>query len=145
MNNLRKTHQMVLIAAVALTMFSLLGSAAITGLIPSVSGKEDLQAMDEQGTADENTSTSANPTPSTKRNSAGSQVAVCTSCGTIVAILAMEGQISNTSGDKEIRMAPAYQIKLRMHNGTYQTITQHSRPQYLVGDVIRLHRRQATV
>ena len=64
MNNLRKTHPMVLIAAVALTMFSLLGSAAITGLIPSVSGKEDLQAMDEQGTADENTSTSANPTPS---------------------------------------------------------------------------------
>lgn len=145
MNNLRKTHPMVLIAAVALTMFSLLGSAAITGLIPSVSGKEDLQAMDERGTADGNTSTSAKPAPSTKRNSAESRMAVCVTCGTIVAILAMEGQISNTSGDKEVRMAPAYQIKLRMHNGTYQTITQHSRPQYLVGDVIRLHRRQATV
>lgn len=32
---LRKTHPMVLIAAVALTIFSLLGSAAITGLIPT--------------------------------------------------------------------------------------------------------------
>ena len=145
MNNLRKTHPMVLIAAVALTMFSLLGSAAITGLIPNVSGKEDLQAMDERSTAGENTSTSSKPAPSAERSSAESRMAVCVTCGTIVAILALEGQISNTSGDRELRMAPAYQIKLRMHNGTYQTITQHSRPQYLVGDVIRLHRRQATV
>lgn len=36
MNHLRKTHPMVLIAAIALTIFSLVGSAAITGLIPSV-------------------------------------------------------------------------------------------------------------
>ena len=35
MNHLRKTHPMVLIAAIALTVFSLIGSAAITGLIPS--------------------------------------------------------------------------------------------------------------
>jgi hypothetical protein len=35
MNHLRKTHPMVLIAAIALTIFSLVGSAAITGLIPS--------------------------------------------------------------------------------------------------------------
>ena len=35
MNQLRKTHPMVLIAAIALTIFSLIGSAAITGLIPS--------------------------------------------------------------------------------------------------------------
>ena len=31
MNHLRKTHPMVLIAAIALTIFSLIGSAAITG------------------------------------------------------------------------------------------------------------------
>lgn len=35
MTVLRKTHPMVLVAAAALTIFSLLGSAAITGLIPS--------------------------------------------------------------------------------------------------------------
>jgi hypothetical protein len=35
MNHLRKTHPMVLIAAIALTIFSVVGSAAITGLIPS--------------------------------------------------------------------------------------------------------------
>jgi len=33
---IRKTHPMVLTAAVAVTIFSLLGSAAITGLIPTV-------------------------------------------------------------------------------------------------------------
>ena len=40
MNHLRKTHPMVLIAAIALTVFSLVGSAAITGLIPSAPQSE---------------------------------------------------------------------------------------------------------
>lgn len=145
MNNLRKTHPMVLIAAVALTMFSLLGSAAITGLLPNVSTKEDLQAMEEPGTANENALKPSERNPIPKHNSQRSQMAACVSCGTIVAILAMEGQIANISGDKEMRLAPAYQIKLRMYNGTYQTITQHTRPRYLIGDVIRMQSRQATV
>lgn len=42
MTALRKTHPMVLVAAAAITIFSLLGSAAITGLIPSAhSEKQD--------------------------------------------------------------------------------------------------------
>lgn len=40
MNHLRKTHPMVLIAAIALTIFSLVGSAAISGLIPSAPQSE---------------------------------------------------------------------------------------------------------
>lgn len=145
MNNLRKTHPIVLTAAVAITMFSLLGSAAITGLIPSVSGTESLPAAAEQNSAGENGSASASPALPTQRSSADSKLTTCISCGTVVAILALEGRITEVSGDKEMQMAPAYQIKLRMHNGTYQTITQHTRPHYLIGDVIRLHSRQATV
>lgn len=143
MNNLRKTHPMVLIAAVALTMFSLLGSAAITGLLPNVADKEGLQAMEAE-TANENALSPSENTVVPKRAPQKNQVA-CLSCGTIVAILALEGQIANTSGNKELHMAPAYQIKLRMYNGTYQTITQQTRPLYLIGDVIRLQTRQATV
>jgi hypothetical protein len=60
-------------------------------------------------------------------------------------MLAMEAEISSASGSKEFRMAPAYQIKVRMHNGGYQTLTQHSRPTYFIGDVVRLERGQATV
>lgn len=39
----QKTHPMVLVAAVALTIFSLLGSAAITGLLPEIpTGKKEI-------------------------------------------------------------------------------------------------------
>jgi len=64
----RKTHPMVLTAAVAVTIFSILGSAAITGLIPSAhSGRaESLRAMSSD-TADI-------PTPVTRDESFKSAV-----------------------------------------------------------------------
>jgi len=55
MNHLRKTHPMVLIAAIALTIFSLVGSAAITGLIPSAPHAEvqhrTMPVSNESGTS----------------------------------------------------------------------------------------------
>ena len=44
-NTLRKTHPMVLIAAIALTIFSVLGSAVITGLIPSAHSEKTEMAL----------------------------------------------------------------------------------------------------
>lgn len=148
MNNLRKTHPMVLVAAVALTMFSLLGSAAITGLLPSAA-QQTAQARDNTAvgnTAINDLATkSSQPSRIPDRSAQPVNRIACMNCGTVVAILTLEGHISNASGNKEFRMAPAYQIKLRMHNGTYQTLTQHTRPQYLIGDVVRLQGSQATV
>jgi hypothetical protein len=144
MKNLRKTHPMVLIAATALTLFSLLGSAAITGLLPSapsLNAKAD-ETMAAEGKPSKGKT--LNPESATRNKTDQGQVA-CMNCGTVVAILALEGQINSAASNKEFRMAPAYQIKVRMHNGTYQTVVQHTRPPYLVGDVIRLERRQATV
>ena len=144
MKNLRKTHPMVLIAATALTLFSLLGSAAITGLLPSA---PDLNAKADQTLAADHEAIKAkpsNPEPATGNKTDEGQIA-CMNCGTVVAILALEGQINSAADSKEYKMAPAYQIKVRMHNGTYQTVVQHTRPSYLIGDVIRLERRQATV
>jgi hypothetical protein len=141
MSNLRKTHPMVLIAAMALTLFSLLGSAAISGLLPSLPGK-DAGALGEKTGAVDQRPDQTNPDT---RNEAEANPVACLNCGTVVAIMALEGEISSATGHKEYRMAPAYQIKVRMHNGTYQTLVQHKRPEYLIGDVIRLERRQATV
>lgn len=148
MNNLRKTHPMVLVAATALTFFSLLGSAAITGLLPNASDKQNNAGAfdDKTGSVDqkpsEAQSSSASKRPSQDSENHG---VACLNCGTVVAIMALEGEISSTSGYKEYRMAPAYQIKVRMHNGTYQTMVQQKRPDYMVGDVIRMEKRQATV
>jgi hypothetical protein len=147
MNNLRKskTHPMVLVAATALTLFSLLGSAAISGLLPTAADKQEVKAFDEKSGASAEQQSKSSSADNRSSSEKGNQQLACLNCGTVVAILALEGEISNTSGDKEYRMAQAYQIKVRMHNGSYQTLVQHTRPRYLVGDVIRLERRQATV
>jgi len=146
MKNLRKTHPMVLVAATALTLFSLLGSAAITGLLPTAADLHSASIQNETGVADSKAADGITPRPQIgpSKDSRQGQVA-CMNCGTVVAILALEGQINTTAGHKEYRMAPAYQIKVRMHNGAYQTLVQQARPHYLIGDVIRLEKRQATV
>ena len=147
MSNLRKTHPMVLVAATALTLFSLLGSAAITGLLPNISDKQSAGAFEEKTGSVEQKPSDRQPSNAGKSSVQDNEThkVACLNCGTVVAIMALEGEMTSTSGNKEYRMAPAYQIKVRMHNGTYQTMVQQKRPDYMVGDVIRLERRQATV
>jgi hypothetical protein len=49
-NQLRKTHPMVLISATALTILSILGSAAMTGLIPNVYSERTDQVTNQSVT-----------------------------------------------------------------------------------------------
>lgn len=108
-NVLRKTHPMVLIAAVALTIFSLLGSAAITGLIPSAySEKQDTpQSLSDGSGATNNEQAKPGPgntgnVPENGKSKAGAhssqpnsaqdsaKAIACNNCGTIVSIRAVE-------------------------------------------------------
>lgn len=101
-NNLRKTHPMVLIAAVALTIFSLLGSAAITGLIPTAHSEKDASPVAETRTEpaspnhatgiDRFNSQPATPQAQPERYAAVSpaQPTACNNCGRIVSIQAVE-------------------------------------------------------
>ena len=92
-NNIRKTHPMVLVAAVALTIFSLLGSAAITGLIPTAHSERDSNPVAEAppgspghatGIDRFNTRTAQADAP---KHAAASS---CSHCGRIVSIRAVE-------------------------------------------------------
>jgi outer membrane lipoprotein SlyB len=104
-NMLRKTHPMVLIAAIALTIFSVLGSAAITGLIPSAHSEKTEMAQPSVTNGGES------PTaPSTNRQiknahhndsfksqfgpsaSNSNKAVACSNCGVIVSIRAVEQQ-----------------------------------------------------
>lgn len=115
---LRKTHPMVLTAAAALTIFSIIGSAAITGLIPSAhsgsSQAETLQAVpanDAHGTTgpqqNDSLKSSAsskgetNPSAKVAEKSGakdkpslatkdGRKVAACSICGVIESIRTVE-------------------------------------------------------
>lgn len=153
MDNLRKTHPMVLIAAVAITIFSLLGSAVITGLIPDAHSER--QGAIEQSTISNDAATTTNQAaPSTRSDSGSSYItdykskvqphgvkpnsrtdksAACDSCGMIVSIRAAEHE------------GNGFTIKIRMENGSYHTITQYNEPHYRVGDQVKLISKQLTI
>lgn len=149
----RKTHPIVLIATVASTVFSLLGSAVMTGLIPNAHSER--QGTIEQSTVSNGDAAAASQAaPNISSNSinsyitpykskvqphqvlpnseAGKSVA-CNSCGKIISISAM-GQKGN-----------GYMIKIRMENGSYRTITQYSKPLYSVGDQVKLSSERLTI
>ncbi len=146
MHNVRKTHPMVLIAAVAITVFSLLGSAVITGLIPglhtekqgamepSTIGSEAATAVIQSAPINKSESkdpyitnykSRIQPHPS-KPTSKTDKNAACGSCGKVVSI-----SLAEQEGD-------GFMIKVRMQNGSYRTITQYSEPHLRVGDHVNL-------
>lgn len=103
MSALRKTHPLVLVAAGALTIFSLLGSAAITGLIPSAhSEKQDdvVQSLTDRtdaamanGQVTEKSAAIKSPEKDIvkpeQKPTANKSIA-CLNCGKIVSIRAVE-------------------------------------------------------
>ncbi|HLD09581.1 MAG TPA: hypothetical protein VJB68_05995 [Methylophilaceae bacterium] len=157
MNSLRKTHPMVLIAAVAITVFSLLGSAVITGLIADLipSAHPERRGAIEPSTISNDAATATNQAAPNTRSDPGSSYmtdykskvqphgvkpnsridksAACDSCGKIVSISAMEQE------------GNGYMVKIRMENGSYRTITQYSKPHYSVGDQVKLISKQLTI
>jgi hypothetical protein len=139
--NPRKTHPLVLVAAVALTIFSLLGSAAITGLIPVHSEKQDAaQSLTDGRSRDAaiaKPQAAAAPVPD-QHSSA------CSSCGTIISIRTVEGETIAPALQKPALQArereklTAYIIQVRMVDGATHTITQYDRPRIAVGEQVRL-------
>jgi outer membrane lipoprotein SlyB len=199
----RKTHPMVLTAAIAVTIFSILGSAAITGLIPSAhSGRAEFSPSLAEPSSDAGkpfgyeekpfkSSISGkspdkparavpdNEKPSIKPNSPGNdKTSSCKACGVIESIRTVDqegdgtglgavaggvagGVLGNQVGkgkgntlmtilgigggayaghtiEKNMKSSTAYIVKVRMDDGTYRTVTQHSQPEYAVGDHVRV-------
>ena len=151
-NNLRKTHPMVLVAAVAITVFSLLGSAVITGLIPGAHSEKQGAAIEKSmgQSAISNDAATYQAVPNTRSDSGSSYITgykskvqphqvkpnpgtdkstACDICGKIVSITAGNG----------------FMIKIRMENGSYRTITQYNEPHYRVGDQVKLISKQLTI
>lgn len=158
-NSLRKTHPIVLILAVTITVFSLLLSAAITGLIPNLAfaSPEVVKhgAIEQRGKTvaagtlrfstagnSSHTGSTAIQIPAYKNQvqplpQSNSQIddadVVCASCGEIISINLPKHE------------AQGYVIRLRMEDGTYRTVTQYSEPRFSVGDEVELNSRKFTL
>lgn len=144
-SNIRKTHPMVLVAATALTVFSLLGSAAITGLLPTVhTYRPDLA---QELISDPNAAMVINSAVKKRLNLTpqAHTINTCHDCGTIVSIRALADDIANVykidrdSMNRNPTIGSAtYIIKVKMENGSLHTVTQNKAPRLTVGDLVKL-------
>lgn len=160
-----KTNPLVIIAAISVIILSLVGIAAVTGLLPSaISQKAETEVK-------------ANKEAKTNKP-AQKIAAVCSNCGTIEAIKTTEisGQgtglgavaggvtgavVGNQFGkgdgktamtvvgaaggayvghevEKHVKRTVRYNVTVRMENGTYQTISQDTQPGFSVGQKVKI-------
>jgi outer membrane lipoprotein SlyB len=126
MGNSRRLHPLVAGAAVTVMVFSALGVAAITGVLPG--------AMSQKG-AD------VAPGP------VGSKAVLCPSCGTIESIRPVEVRGEGTgvgavaggvTGAAAGQQHVVYRITVRMDDGLFRTVSQASAPTLAVGDKVRV-------
>ncbi len=159
-----RTHPVLIVAAIAVLLFSLLGAAAITGILPvatSKSGVADAQA-------------GKNP-PAHPRVA---QAARCPTCGAIESMRQVEVQ-GETSGlgaaaggvagaivgnqfgrgdgrtlmtiagaaggaytgntiEKQMKKRTAWRVTVRLDDGTVRTLTQGAQPPFAIGDRVRI-------
>jgi outer membrane lipoprotein SlyB len=149
-----KTHPILIAAGAAVLLFSLLGAAALTGVLPS-----------------------ANTAPGAGGKSIA-QAAKCASCGTIESIRAVEvkgessgvgavagavtgGLLGNQVGsgstrtvltvggaaggafagdavEKHLKKHVAWRVQVRLDNGTLRTLSMKAQPPFAVGDRVRV-------
>lgn len=126
-NKTRKKDPMILIATASLTLFSLMGSAAITGLIPTADSGQGRQI---QRTLSQHTLNTQIAMGMAAENLLNTQ-SNCLDCGTIVSIKSLEQVDTSTPN-------ALYVINIRMEDGSQRTIRQYQAPQYSVGDQIRV-------
>lgn len=138
-SNIKKTHPMVLVAATAMTIFSLVGSAAITGLIPVAhTYRPDLaQELITDPNAAMVISNTLNQGMENSRESEPVR-STCTDCGIIVSIRSFENNMADSYKMNEKVAGATYLIKVKMGDGHFHTITQYSMPRYSVGDNVKL-------
>ena len=140
-SNIKKTHPMVLVAATAMTVFSLIGSAAITGLIPvKHTYRPDLaQQLITDPNAAMVISSTLNQRMDNLRNDGQQATLACRDCGIVVAIHSFENNMNSRYHKAEENIAEAtYLIKVKMDNGRFHIVTQHSTPRCAVGDNVKL-------
>jgi outer membrane lipoprotein SlyB len=142
-----KTHPLVLGAAASVIVVSLVGAAAIGGLLPGArSDKTDTPAQRSAPAAD--SARHGVPTRIEARDGA------CASCGTVESIRALElkgnatgrgtvaggatGAVAGNEIEWNVKKRYSYRVTVRMDDGSYRTLSQSSAPAVAVGERVRV-------
>ncbi len=152
----KRVHPVVLAAAAAVLIFSLVGSAAVLGWLPSVHSEKDSRPPClECGTI------SAITPIHVKGEASGTGAVVGGVTGALVGnqfgrgngrtamtvVGAAGGAYAGNEIEKNSKSYTVYRISVRMEDGTLRNVSQRNPPAYVVGDPVRvidgvLHRQQ---
>ncbi len=116
----RRLNPLVAGAAVSVMILSLVGIAAVTGMLPGAVSQK---------------SADITPGPVDPK-------AACPSCGTVESVRAIEvhgetgipGGVSPASAEKRV----VYRVTVRMDDGSFRTVSQATAPAFAVGDKVRV-------
>jgi len=164
-------YPLMLIAAIAVIVFSIAGTATIMGWLPDARSRA-AEAREPQIQA---------PAPATRTPSRSALASRCADCGIIESIRAVEvkgegsglgavaggvvggvlgNQIGSGNGraaatvvgagagayagheiEKNVNNTVSYQVRVRMNDGTYRTLNQRAQPAWTVGQKVRVTER----
>lgn len=112
-----RNYPVVLASGIAILMFSLVGLAAISGVMPA-----DISRHNPHAT----------PLLETAASAAAAKKAGCRNCGFVLVVRAVE-----VSGEGEKRKA--YRVSVRMDDGSERTLSFAAQPPVTVGSRVRVN------
>jgi outer membrane lipoprotein SlyB len=132
-----RNYPIVIAAGVAILLFSLVGVAAITGVLP-------------QDVAKHNPHTS--PLLETTASAAAAKKANCRTCGVVASIRPVEvkgdasgagavagGALAGNEIEKQVKKQTVYRVTVRMDDGSERTLTHSKAPLFAVGARVRVN------
>ena len=144
-NTIFKVNPLVIIAVVSLIIFSLVGTASITGQMTAVNSETSGLAARPEKTGIE-----PNITPIIGVKNASSQnveqAKPCANCAVIDSIIVNKvkgesggvGTVPGSVADSQNAKMAAYLVKIRMYDGTYRVISQQDHPVFHVGEKVKI-------
>ncbi len=143
-NIIFKVNPLIIIGVVSLIIFSLVGIAAITGLVTAVDSESSGSAARPEGTG-----IKPNITPIFVEKLAPTrkveQAKPCANCAVIDSIIVNEVEKANGGVDLvpggvaggQTEAMSAYLVKVRMDDGTYRVVSQQDQPGFHVGEKVK--------
>jgi outer membrane lipoprotein SlyB len=140
-----KVSPLLIIAVVSLIIFSLVGTASITGQMTAVNSETSGLT-----TRPEKTGIEPNITPIIALQGASAQnvgqTMPCANCAVVDSIIVNEvkgerggmGKISGSVADSQTATMSAYLVKIRMYDGTYRVVSQQDQPVFHVGEKVKI-------
>ena len=115
-----RNYPLVIAAGIAVLLFSLVGAAAVTGLLPAVAPAADPHSAATQKTA---------------KAAAARKSSACRNCGVVTWVRTIEVDGSSKRAEKRTE----HSITVRMDDGSERTLSQVTAPAFSVGARVRVH------